>query len=191
MRKMDKVIFVDVEATCWEGLQRIVGQLPRSEESEIIEVGVCLLDLKTLQVSDPAGIFVKPVRTTVSKFCTELTTITQEQLDLVGVPLVDACTRLKKEYDSKNRMWASYGNYDKNIFERNCKELGIGYPFGNAHLNIKGVFETFFGETLGMTRMLERMKMTLEGTHHRGVDDAVNTARAYSKFLERCRPNFK
>ena len=38
-RKLDRIVVVDVEATCWEGAP------PADEVSEIIEVGVCLLDV--------------------------------------------------------------------------------------------------------------------------------------------------
>nr|MDQ2829840.1 DNA polymerase III [Chloroflexota bacterium] len=38
-RKLDQVVVIDVESTCWEGAP------PVGEESEIIEIGVCTLDV--------------------------------------------------------------------------------------------------------------------------------------------------
>lgn len=38
---LDKIIVIDVEATCWDGV------LLAGTESDIIEVGVCLLDVQT------------------------------------------------------------------------------------------------------------------------------------------------
>ena len=35
-RKLDKIVVVDIEATCWE------GKPPEKQESDIIEVGICL-----------------------------------------------------------------------------------------------------------------------------------------------------
>jgi inhibitor of KinA sporulation pathway (predicted exonuclease) len=40
---------------------------------------------------------VKPERSTVSEFCTELTTLTQEQVDQ-GMSFAEACERLQKRY---------------------------------------------------------------------------------------------
>ncbi len=71
-RKLDKIIVVDIEATCWE------NKVPEGMESDIIEIGICLLDIHTGEISDNRGIIVRPERSTISPFCTELTTITQE-----------------------------------------------------------------------------------------------------------------
>jgi inhibitor of KinA sporulation pathway (predicted exonuclease) len=41
-RSLDVILVVDVESTCWE------GSPPPDESSEIIEIGLCTADLKTL-----------------------------------------------------------------------------------------------------------------------------------------------
>ncbi|QYS89362.1 hypothetical protein [Flavobacterium davisii] len=43
---LDKILVVDIEATCWE------GKLPEGMISDIIEIGVCLLDVQTGEISD-------------------------------------------------------------------------------------------------------------------------------------------
>lgn len=42
MNTTDNIIIIDLEATCWE------GKPPQGQESEIIEIGICVLD--TFQV---------------------------------------------------------------------------------------------------------------------------------------------
>ncbi|MFW5667426.1 MAG: exonuclease domain-containing protein, partial [Coleofasciculus sp.] len=74
-RKIDQILVIDVEATCWQ------GKPPPGQESEIIEIGVCLLDCHSHYAVKTESILVKPERSTVSEFCTELTTLTQEQVD--------------------------------------------------------------------------------------------------------------
>ena len=187
MRNVDKLVIVDLEATCWSqepGKDR--SQLPRRDESEIIEIGICTLDLNTLEIEDSDGIIVKPYTSTVSEFCTQLTSLTQEDVDK-GIPLPDACQILRKKYDSKNRVWASYGQYDKNMFERECTNKHINYPFGGIHINIKGIVETIYSESLGMARALDKMGIKLEGRHHRGVDDSFNIAKIYAAILRKMR----
>ena len=187
MRNVDKLIVCDLECTCWQqeaGKDR--SQLPRLEESEIIEIGICTLDLNSLKIEDSDGIIVKPYTSTVSEFCTELTSLTQDDVDK-GIPLPDACQILRKKYDSKNRVWASYGQYDKNMFEKECTNKHINYPFGGLHINIKAVVETIYGESLGMARALDKMKIELEGRHHRGISDAWNIAKIYAEILRKCR----
>ena len=41
-RKLDQILVIDVEATCWE------GNPPPGQTSEIIEIGLCVLDVPTL-----------------------------------------------------------------------------------------------------------------------------------------------
>ena len=80
----DAVIVVDVESTCWE------GSPPKGQQSDIIEVGLCLLDLKTLERSEKRALMIQPARSTISPFCTELTTISAADLADAG-SLADAC----------------------------------------------------------------------------------------------------
>lgn len=180
MRLTDKILICDLEATCWE------ENPPPNAESEIIEIGICILDLKTLSIEDNEGIIVKPEWSTVSEFCTKLTTLKQEDVDK-GISLNDACQILRKKYNSKNRAWASYGEYDRRMFQRECELKNINYPFGSFHINVKGVVETMLGEQVGMDKALQKLNMPLEGTHHRGIDDARNIAKVYKLILEKLR----
>ncbi|HSN77188.1 MAG TPA: hypothetical protein VL334_19125 [Anaerolineae bacterium] len=62
---------------------------------------------------------VRPVRSTVNPFCTQLTTLTQADV-VGGVPLAQACQVLAQDYQAPARLWASYGDYDRQQFMRNC-----------------------------------------------------------------------
>jgi inhibitor of KinA sporulation pathway (predicted exonuclease) len=172
-KKLDKIVVVDIEATCWE------GKTPVGMENDIIEVGVCLLDVNTGEITNNQGILVKPERSTISPFCTQLTTITPEMVEQKGVSFQEALRILKNEYESQSRCWASFGAYDMNQFKRQCEALGRGYPFGPSHINVKSTFalKKKLGNEQGMAGALELLKIPLEGTHHRGVDDAKNIAK--------------
>lgn len=169
---LDKVVIVDVESTCWK------GKPPEGQQSEIIEIGICLLDIQTGEISDNLGILVKPVHSQVSEFCTELTTLTQEQVDQ-GISFETACLQLKETYWSKDRVWASFGDYDRKQFRRQCETMGIPYPFGSRHINVKTLcaLKHKWTRELGMATVLEGLHIPLIGTHHRGVDDAFNIAK--------------
>ncbi|MBJ7427386.1 MAG: exonuclease domain-containing protein [Bacteroidia bacterium] len=178
-KKLDKILIVDIEATCWE------GALPEGMANDIIEIGICLLDVNTGEITDNRGILVKPERSVVSTFCTQLTTITQEMLNNEGISFKDACKILKTEYDSPSRAWASFGAYDLNQFKRQCTDQGIGYPFGPSHINVKTLFalKKKLGHEQGMDGALKLLNLDLEGTHHRGVDDAKNIAKIMNWIL--------
>jgi inhibitor of KinA sporulation pathway (predicted exonuclease) len=176
---LDKIIIIDVEATCWEGAK------PEGMESDIIEIGICLLDIQTSALSDNKGILVKPERSTISPFCTELTTITPEMVAKSGISFKEACSILKKEYLSQNRVWASFGAYDLKQFQRQCTMVGAGFPFGPSHINVKTLFalKKKLEYEEGMAGVLQMLNIPLEGTHHRGVDDAKNIAKILNHIL--------
>ena len=56
-----------------------------------------------------------------------------------------ACKRLKKEFASADRLWASWGDYDRRQFECVCQSAGVAYPFGLTHLNVKTLFAVSMG----------------------------------------------
>jgi len=180
-RKLDQIIVIDVESTCWE------GPPPGGQENEIIEIGLCALDLGSLERVDREDIFVRPERSTVGEFCTNLTSLTQEQVES-GVSFEQACAMLKKRFRTKDRTWASYGNYDRRQFERQCRDRGIGYPFGPTHVNVKNLFALAFRlpREVGMAEALDLLGRPLEGTHHRGGDDAWNIAGILATLLGKC-----
>lgn len=174
MKTTDNILIIDLEATCWE------DRPPRGQESEIIEIGVCIMDAKTGKISKNEGILVKPQYSKVSPFCTELTSITQQMLDDEGVLLEDALDILRVEYDSEDLTWASYGKYDLNMRQNQARRFNVDYPLSDDHINVK----TLFGElhptirkSVGMASALGELNLKLEGTHHRGVDDAKNIAK--------------
>lgn len=178
-KKLDKIVVVDIESTCWEGTP------PQGMESDIIEIGVCLLDVHTGEITDNKGIMVKPERSEISAFCTELTTITPQMIEEQGITFQAALKQLKVEYDTPSRAWASFGAYDKKQFERQCAALGRGYPFSPSHINVKTLFalKKKLPFEQGMDGALKTLNLPLEGTHHRGIDDARNIAKILREIL--------
>jgi len=176
---LDKIIIIDVEATCWEGAN------PVGMESDIIEIGICLLDVQTGEITNNKGILVKPERSAISPFCTELTTITPEMVAKDGISFKEACCVLRKEYLSQKRVWASFGAYDLKQFQRQCTAMGAGFPFGPSHINVKTLFalKNKLGHEEGMAGALKILDIPLKGTHHRGVDDAFNIAKILNWIL--------
>lgn len=181
-KQLDTMLVVDLEATCWNGPN------PEGMENEIIEIGIALMDVRTGEVGECTSILVKPERSEVSDFCTELTTLTADQLK-AGITFKEACKRLRTEFLSQQRVWGSWGDYDRNQFQRQCASFGVGYPFGPAHINLKNLYAVLHGldRELGMPSALEREGLPLEGTHHRGIDDARNIARIFGRMLAKFR----
>jgi inhibitor of KinA sporulation pathway (predicted exonuclease) len=172
------ILVVDVEATCWE------RNPPPGQQAEIIEVGYALLDVPAREVRPCGSLLVRPQRSRVSAFCTNLTTLTQAQVE-GGVSFDAACRFLTETLASRSTPWASYGDYDRKQFARQCESFGVPYPFGEAHLNVKSRFARAraLPREVGMAAALKMLERPLVGTHHRGGDDARNIAGILADLL--------
>jgi len=165
---------VDIEATCW-AKDDPVSDGAGGRVSDIIEVGLTPVDLAAGERLGKHKILVKPERSTVSEFCTELTGLTQQEVD-AGVSFAEACDLLATEHKSADRPWASWGDYDRSQFLRQSAAIGVAYPFGETHVNAKAVFSTVHRGRHGMKAALELAGLPLEGRHHDGADDSWNIA---------------
>ncbi len=179
-KQPDKILIIDLESTCWD------TSIPSTMESEIIEIGVCLLDVKSGEILNNQGILVQPRNSEVSSFCTQLTSITSEMLNKDGVSFETACDKFKIDYNAPHLVWASYGAYDLKMFNEQCKKFGIDYPLSNKHINVKTKFTEIqhLKKGVGMARALQMLNIPLEGTHHRGIDDAKNIAKILNRILK-------
>ncbi|MEU1179870.1 3'-5' exonuclease [Streptomyces sp. NPDC005820] len=175
---------IDVEATCWD------GQPPPGSVNEIIEIGLTVVDLRARRRVSRHGILVRPTRSTVSPFCTELTGLTQADVER-GMTFAEACRLLVDEHGAAERPWASWGDYDRRQFARQSQADRVAYPFGypveRGHTNAKAVFTTARGlrRKPGMSQALQIAGLPLEGRHHRGEDDAWNIAALVLDLLDR------
>ncbi len=185
-KSMDrKVLVIDVESTCWEPPEF----QPANEISEIIEVGIAVVNIDSLKIEENESIIIRPQKSKVSKFCTKLTTLTQEYVDQ-GTTFQAAMEILRKNYDSQNRVFVSWGDYDRKMFERNCQDYGVKYPFGPRHMNLKNSFAVLnaLHREPGVDKAItDWMDFKMTGTHHRGIDDARNIANIFIDTLSKYR----
>lgn len=172
---------IDLEATCWEPQ----STRPPGEKQEIIEIGICTLNLHSMQIDDQMALFCKPQFSSLSAFCTKLTTITPEMLE--NAPSFPwALEYLVRTYKANSRVWCSWGDFDRKCFEATCDLFEVEFPFG-PHRNVATMAREYLGtrrdKRLGMAGTLGRFGLKMYGTHHRGVDDAVNIARIDRKSV--------
>ncbi|HEY9868255.1 MAG TPA: 3'-5' exonuclease [Candidatus Obscuribacterales bacterium] len=183
MVKFDYVNVIDVEATCYPDGQ----DFPDGEVQEIIEIGIAVVDLFARRIVSSDQIVVKNTLSSVSPFCTELTGWTAEALQEKGVSFAEACAQLSRAYNPRDRLWISQGNFDREIFARECELLGVAYPFGSNHMNLAALLSTLTGRKrqIGLKKAMRLFKLDPLGKQHCGKDDAYNLARVYIEILNR------
>lgn len=187
---LNRVLIVDIEATCWS-----TPEEQGSQPNEVIEIGMCALNLKTNAIEDARSYAVRPRFSNVSEFCTELTGWTQAQVD-AAPPVEEVLRRIQDDYGiTRHLVWFSCGEYDRvKLASTGPASLHGLYgvrpednPFAlmRAHYNIKTLFalKHRLAREMGMARMLSHIGETLDGRHHSGVDDAINIAKLVRHLL--------
>lgn len=176
---MNYVIF-DLEATCWEGWDK--------SQNETIEIGAVLINEDKKNISEFQQ-FVKPLKHPIlSEFCKNLTTINQEEVD--NAPFFSEAIDKFKDWfkcESENYLLFSWGIYDKIQFESDCQIYGLDSTWVSKHINLKQQYAEFkkLKRSIGMKNALILENLEIEGTHHRGIDDARNIGKIFIKYFEK------
>ena len=182
-RDIDFLIILDFEANCSDDKRKPVPL-------EIIEFPCVVYDIKNNRIKRELDFvtFCK-IKTPITKFCTELTTITQKMSDS-GINL-EKVLELNEEWLHKNKLeksiFVTCGDWDlKTALPKNCSFLNITYPeYLKKWSNIKNIYEeTYKRKAGGMKRMLEELKIPLDGIHHRGIDDCSNIAKIAQRIIK-------
>jgi len=178
LKNWDKMyLIIDLEATCWEYPEK---------EKEIIEIGAVLID-KNYKILGEYQSFVRPVKNPIlSKFCKDLTSITQEEVDnaeifpVVFEKFINWVIQTAK-CKIEDITLCSWGYYDKKQLMKDCQFHNIKYPF-ITHRSIKHEFaKKRRTKPVGLKKALEICGIKFEGTHHRALDDAKNIAKIFIK----------
>lgn len=196
---MSKYLCVlDFEATCWN------TKNPDLDKQEIIEFPSALYELNENKQLTYIGEFSKYVKPTIhpilSDFCTELTGITQEQVDSAEI--------IEKVYEAHHQWLISNAKPKSDIYIITCgawdlktmlpkeiknKKLRY-YPEYKKYINIKDEFKYFYKkkkQPRGMVEMLDELELKLDGRHHSGIDDTRNIAKILVRMVNESHTNFK
>lgn len=184
MKLTNIVNVIDVEATCWEPAHF----QPKDEISEIIEIGIAVVDTKDLAVLENTSLYINPKLSKVSDFCARLTHLSQWDLECYK-SFPDTLKMFIRDFKPAERTFISWGDYDRIMFEKNCKEYSCKYPFGPRHLNFRHMFSLLHGldKELTIPEALKLANMPLKGIEHRGIDDSRNIADLFVQTLKKFR----
>lgn len=173
-----RYIIVDLEATCWENVRDV-------DRMETIEIGAVELPAADAPPSREFNRFIRPVaERELSDFCQRLTTIRQRDVDQA-----DEFWAVFPEFlewiGDEPFILGSWGGYDLTQFRIDCRRHGLEFPASfERHVNLKKEFARVMSvKVCGMKRALVHAGLPLEGTHHRGIDDARSIARLAALVL--------
>jgi inhibitor of KinA sporulation pathway (predicted exonuclease) len=192
----DYLIILDFEATCDDNKPNF--------PNEIIEFPMVLIETKSLSVLKTFREYIRPtLKPKLTKFCTELTGITQETVDksqLFNIVFKNANRWIESviteyEMDRDRMAFVTHGDWDLNIMLPNqCKlykqqfnkEIKTPYYF-KRWINIKVPCKLYLNkkQSYGMLKILESFGLTFIGRQHSGLDDSINIANITLELIKR------
>lgn len=178
-----KALYIDTELTCWHGFP------PENHKSEVIQIGICEVELSSLEISRCIRYYVKPFnKWEISSYCTELTGITHEQVSKLGRPFNELGNTITKEWAPKNKMIHTWGD-DIGVLEDAAKSASVKSPWGRNISNLSYAFRSAFNlkRNLSLENALNYLGLEFEGKPHDALIDARNTARLHIEMLKRLR----
>ncbi len=196
------VLVIDLETTCDEEHTRV---------NEVIEIGAIMSPMPLDPMTGEQfhfGEFVTPKDNShVTEYCTQLTTIRQEQVD-GGRPfprvLNELLTKCRRYLGNGNELvFASWGNFDKKVIKAECYRHNVPYPaMFVGHLNLKkwcGIglerklgLQTEWDSTTNheppdkqysLQESLNLLDEERSGLPHRALPDARGTWRVFRQLL--------
>lgn len=179
VRSSKGMLIIDLECTCSND-----NSINRSD-MEIIQIGAVVLD-SSMEIIATFDEMIKPViHPQLTPFCTQLTGITQSQVD-GATSALNVFTRFDKfvaEYAAfHGNQWGSWGNFDANQFAKDFKRLGrrqLTFLDKTSHHNLKEQWAKYLRvpKQLGLGSALHKEGLRFDGNPHNALDDARNIAR--------------
>jgi inhibitor of KinA sporulation pathway (predicted exonuclease) len=179
MTKYNRLLFVDVELTCWE------GGAPAGEISELIAFGIVDLKTDALAIRREKTFLVRPQISTISPFCTTLTGITPKEAERAP-PLPEVVRTIRKTFGQSD--WCAWGR-DDTLIRESCERAGAELPFLGCFHDLAAQVRSLLGLTyrLGLDEALQRFGLDWEGPPHDALADAKNLARLFVALAQRLR----
>ena len=171
---------IDLEATCFK---------PWTDQTQdVIEIGITTINTTTHTSTTTHSILVHPTHSTITPFCTQLTTITPQQVADSGVTFRQAMAVLEERFHLSERLFASYGAFDVRLLKRQVAREGLeGVRWPVSFVNVKKLVAVSYRlkKECGMKAALNVCKLQHVGVHHRGDDDSRNIAAILLHLLKR------
>ncbi|XP_062304691.1 ERI1 exoribonuclease 2-like isoform X2 [Osmerus eperlanus] len=186
------LIVIDFESTCWRE-KKHYGQ-------EIIEFPAVLLNTSTGEVEAEFHSYVQPQEHPVlSDFCTELTGITQAQVES-GVPLQICLSRFSRWLQTQQLQrgvafsrhpsgspapshklcsFVTWSDWDLGVcLQYECRRKQLHKPdVLNSWTDLRSTYRLFYSrKPKGLNGALQDLGIQFSGRQHSGLDDARNTA---------------
>ena len=150
---------------------------------EVIEIGICKFNAKSLRRYEPLAFFVKPEVSCISDACTKFTGISVDDVDS-AVSFSEACEFIKENYDTENKPWAAYGNFVEKIIKTQCDQTKSSFPFSDRFINLRHQFPLAFSQNKEEPNLHQALKrLGVFVSSNSCEDDVLNLGILFCEIL--------
>ena len=184
MKRLGRIttaLYLDLEMNCSDELQSSLNK----SDPEIIEIGICRLDVPSLRIAHETNYLVRPLHLDISLRCTAITGLTRD--DLKSAPsFKDVLASIRRDWPVNATCFA-WGK-DGDILERDCRKNHLDIPF-RRFLDLNQIVRSalLLEQQPGVHSAMELLGLSADGGAHMAVIDARNTARIHAELFRRCR----
>lgn len=164
----------------------LVKRFRKGQPSEIVEIGACKVDLESRQIIDQFQVYISPRKGYIAKSTRTFINMTKKDM-LEAVPFRDGIKQFVK-WLGEDYYLCSWGKDDRIHLMDECirKKVSLKWllNYNDIQKQIGALLREDNRNQLGLQHALELAGIEPVGLAHRGIDDAINTARLMISQLD-------
>ena len=165
----------------------LIKRFRKGQPSEIVEIGACKVDLDSRQIIDHFQIYISPRKGYIAKSTRNFINMSKKDMES-AVPFREGIRQFV-EWLGDDYYLCSWGKDDRIHLIDECirKKVGLSWlrNYNDIQQQIGALLREDNRNQLGLQNALELANIEPTGLAHRGIDDAINTARLMILLLDR------
>ena len=165
----------------------LIKRFRKGQPSEIVEIGACKVDLDSRQIIDHFQIYISPRKGYIAKSTRNFINMSKKDMES-AVPFREGIRQFV-EWLGDDYYLCSWGKDDRIHLIDECirKKVGLSWlrNYNDIQQQIGALLREDNRNQLGLKNALELAHIEPTGLAHRGIDDAINTARLMIHLLDR------
>jgi inhibitor of KinA sporulation pathway (predicted exonuclease) len=164
----------------------LIKRYKKEQLSEIVEIGACKVDLESKSIVDQFQIYISPKSGYIGKSTRKFISMKKEDVKN-AVPFHIGIQKFS-EWLGDQYYLCSWGKDDKyhiiNQCVRNKMNLDWLKNYNDIQQQIGKSLSSDLKNQIGLKNALDLAGIKPVGRAHRGIDDAINTAELFIKFID-------
>lgn len=176
-----KRVYLDTEY-CYPGLLRGTPRPTAADKRQIVQIAAITVDTSTgEELSSFDQLVIPTYEKQVTDFFTELTGITQIDIDNKGI-MLDEALRLFVKYVGGMEIYTF--DKDEEVLRQNCDYIGMPWPFERSFTRVKSLLPSYGvdSDEYSSGTLYRAAGLEMDGHVHNALHDVRSMAAAIYKF---------